>query len=147
MPRLGPDILEAIVVGWQKRPGERVEQDEAICIVSAGGEHAAVASPATGRLVRLLTSIGARVRTGASLAEVEGVAWNEVDTEAGPSDLSRFHSPAVRGLAAEHGLDLADILGSGIGGRIRREDVLAYLEARRDVDQSLETSQTERRIG
>ena len=45
-------------------------------------------------------------------------------------DLSTFHSPAVKRLAAEHELDLADIPGSGLGGRIRRDDVLAYLEAR-----------------
>ena len=132
MPVLGPETLEAVVIGWQKRPGDRVERDETICLVSAGGTRAAVASPASGRVVRLLTGISARVGTGASLAEVEveGVAWEEAESQAGPMDVSTFHSPAVRRLAAKHDLDLADIPGSGIGGRISREDVLAYLEAR-----------------
>ncbi|HYY74337.1 MAG TPA: E3 binding domain-containing protein [Solirubrobacterales bacterium] len=132
MPALGPDTLEVVVVGWQKRPGDPVERDETICIVSAAGTRAAIASPASGRLVRLLTGVGARVGAGAALAEVEveGVAWEEAKGEEGPMDLSTFHSPAVKRLAAEHELDLADIPGSGLGGRIRRDDVLAYLEAR-----------------
>src|SRR5438876_7790475 len=38
-------------------------------------------------------------------------------------------SPAVRKLAKEHNLDLSQIRGSGMGGRVTREDVLAYVEA------------------
>lgn len=40
-------------------------------------------------------------------------------------DLARFRSPAVRRLASEHGVDLADVRGTGRGGRITRTDVLA----------------------
>jgi 2-oxoglutarate dehydrogenase complex dihydrolipoamide succinyltransferase (E2) component len=39
-------------------------------------------------------------------------------------------SPLARRLAREHGLDLNDITGTGIGGRVRKEDILAYLEQR-----------------
>lgn len=42
-----------------------------------------------------------------------------------PIDLARFRSPAVRRLASEHGVDLADVRGTGRGGRITRSDVLA----------------------
>ena len=38
-------------------------------------------------------------------------------------------SPAVRRLAREHGLDLSGIRGTGMGGRITRDDVLRYLES------------------
>lgn len=42
-------------------------------------------------------------------------------------------SPLARRLAREHGLDLNDITGTGIGGRVRKEDILAYLEQRPSV--------------
>jgi 2-oxoglutarate dehydrogenase dihydrolipoamide succinyltransferase (E2 component) len=43
-------------------------------------------------------------------------------------DRSKFHSPVVRRIADEHGLDLDSVEGSGIGGRVRKADVLAFLE-------------------
>jgi pyruvate dehydrogenase E2 component (dihydrolipoamide acetyltransferase) len=43
-------------------------------------------------------------------------------------------SPAVRKLAREHNLDVSQIRGSGMGGRVTREDVLAYLEAQKVAD-------------
>lgn len=42
-------------------------------------------------------------------------------------------SPLARRLAREHGLDLNDVTGTGIGGRVRKEDILAYLEQRPSV--------------
>jgi pyruvate/2-oxoglutarate dehydrogenase complex dihydrolipoamide acyltransferase (E2) component len=187
LPELGTDVLEAILVGWVKRPGDRVEQDEAICIVSSEDMRAAIASSASGRLVRLLAVVGAHLGPGASLAEIELEAvvphWVEAGRDAAeelapdaahaeggsrlrpasagksasqlpeepgedpePSfepladpdpvprpepdlkELSSFHSPAVRRLSAEHGLDLSVVPGRGIGGRIRKEDVLSYLD-------------------
>jgi len=44
-------------------------------------------------------------------------------------DAAAYVTPLVRKLAADHGLDLAHITGSGIGGRIRKQDVLAAAEA------------------
>jgi pyruvate dehydrogenase E2 component (dihydrolipoamide acetyltransferase) len=43
-------------------------------------------------------------------------------------DWARWHSPVVRMLAAEHGVDLSQVEGTGAGGRIRKRDVLAYVE-------------------
>ena len=42
----------------------------------------------------------------------------------------RRYSPAVQRLADEHGIDLSQVQGTGISGRITRKDVLAYTEAR-----------------
>jgi pyruvate/2-oxoglutarate dehydrogenase complex dihydrolipoamide acyltransferase (E2) component len=71
LPDLGPDVLEASIVAWERRPGERVEQDEPICVVGANGMRAVVASSESGTLVRLLAGVGTRVEPGASLAEIE----------------------------------------------------------------------------
>ncbi|MGE3077235.1 MAG: dihydrolipoamide acetyltransferase family protein [Dehalococcoidia bacterium] len=44
-----------------------------------------------------------------------------------PDDRSRYYSPAVMRLATEHGVDLSQISGSGVGGRITRKDVEAFV--------------------
>ena len=183
LPDLGGRVLEAIVVGWEKHPGEWVEKDEPICIVSADGLHAAVASSASGYLVRLLAGVGVRIGPGTSLAEIatedlraesaertaepevaeepEPEVAEEPEPEVGPEPepvdeplaalkemfspfgdrrssrlsepepvkMSSFHSPAVKRLADQHGIDLALVTGTGAGGRVRKEDVLAHVEA------------------
>ncbi len=52
-------------------------------------------------------------------------------TPAGPGRADARMTPAVRRLLREHGIDPTEIVGTGLGGRITREDVLAYVEARR----------------
>ncbi|WP_404348798.1 2-oxoglutarate dehydrogenase, E2 component, dihydrolipoamide succinyltransferase [Phycicoccus jejuensis] len=47
------------------------------------------------------------------------------------SDASSYVTPLVRKLAADHGIDLASVTGTGIGGRIRKQDVLAAAEAKK----------------
>jgi pyruvate/2-oxoglutarate dehydrogenase complex dihydrolipoamide acyltransferase (E2) component len=41
----------------------------------------------------------------------------------------RRHSPVVQRIAAEHGIDLSQVEGTGRGGRVRKQDVLAFLES------------------
>ena len=52
-----------------------------------------------------------------------------IDASAASAQRPRF-SPAVRRLVEEHGIDPSTIAGSGLGGRVTRDDVLAHLEAR-----------------
>jgi pyruvate/2-oxoglutarate dehydrogenase complex dihydrolipoamide acyltransferase (E2) component len=47
----------------------------------------------------------------------------------GEADRSRFHSPVVRRIAGKHRVDLSRVQGTGIGGRVRKKDVLAYIES------------------
>ena len=104
--------------------------------------------PFEGRLVRINVGPGETVAIGTALAEleVEGApdaapepAGPAVDEDARPasSPASRHApassadgekvSPAVRRLLEDNGLELSQITGSGGGGRVRREDVIAYL--------------------
>jgi 2-oxoglutarate dehydrogenase dihydrolipoamide succinyltransferase (E2 component) len=48
------------------------------------------------------------------------------------ADRSHVVSPVVQRIAAEHGIDLAKVEGTGVGGRIRKKDVLAYIETGKD---------------
>jgi 2-oxoglutarate dehydrogenase dihydrolipoamide succinyltransferase (E2 component) len=52
----------------------------------------------------------------------------------GEADRSRFYSPIVRRIAEEHGVDLERVQGSGIGGRIRKRDLIAYIDSRPQGD-------------
>ncbi|UKD55353.1 2-oxoglutarate dehydrogenase, E2 component, dihydrolipoamide succinyltransferase [Amycolatopsis sp. FU40] len=51
-----------------------------------------------------------------------------------------YVTPLVRKLASEHGIDLASLTGSGVGGRIRKQDVLAAAEAKQKAAPAPETS-------
>jgi 2-oxoglutarate dehydrogenase dihydrolipoamide succinyltransferase (E2 component) len=48
--------------------------------------------------------------------------------EASEIDRSEFHSPVVRRIAEEHGVDLSQVPGTGVGGRVRKTDVVAFIE-------------------
>ena len=78
----------------------------------------------TGYLVKDVAPVGP-TGGGADPADPTEVSQPAVETRAGGARLS----PAVRRLVQEHDLDLKRITGSGMGGRITREDVLKYLES------------------
>jgi pyruvate/2-oxoglutarate dehydrogenase complex dihydrolipoamide acyltransferase (E2) component len=51
-----------------------------------------------------------------------------------PANGARRYSPVVQRIADQHGIDLAQVPGTGRGGRVRKQDVLAYLESTRPAD-------------
>lgn len=140
MPRLGESVTEGTVDRWLKQEGELVRLDEAIVEVVTDKVNAEVPSPVEGRLVRIQVQNGETVPIGTALAELE-VAGATVAAVAEPppapaprqptsSDAGRV-SPGIRKLLQDNGLDIGQIHGTGTGGRVRREDVVAYLAARR----------------
>jgi 2-oxoglutarate dehydrogenase E2 component (dihydrolipoamide succinyltransferase) len=147
MPQLGITVAEGTVVAWRKQPGDRVEADEAICDVSTDKVDSDVPAPAAGRVLELLVAVGTTVDVGTVIAtiEVEGesapagapssveVAPSSAADSAGTAasqrrrtpDGAERHSPVVVRLAAELGVALEHVAGTGTGGRVRKEDVLA----------------------
>src|SRR4030095_3027440 len=63
----------------------------------------------------------ARAPAAAKTGEGDGAPVEE--------DRAGFYSPVVRRIADKHGIDLTEVEGTGIGGRIRKRDVLAFIEA------------------
>jgi len=152
MPQLGESVTEGTVDKWLKHEGDLVMRDEPLVEVVTDKVNAEIPSPFEGRLVSISAREGETVRVGAVIAQIElpgpaagGAAGGSPAasmapaTGAGPKpaadtasassradgeDRPRF-SPAVRKLAAEHGLDPATLQGSGLGGRVTRDDVLA----------------------
>jgi 2-oxoglutarate dehydrogenase E2 component (dihydrolipoamide succinyltransferase) len=131
MPQMGISVAEGTIVEWRKRPGDWVEADEPVCDVSTDKVDVEIPSPAAGRLARLLVEPGETVEVGTVLAELEADAkpGEAHPEESADADRSRVYSPIVRRMAAERHVDLERVEGHGIGGRVRKADLLAFLEA------------------
>jgi pyruvate/2-oxoglutarate dehydrogenase complex dihydrolipoamide acyltransferase (E2) component len=142
MPQMGVSVAEGTIVEWTKRPGDWVERDETVCLVTTDKVDVEIPSPAAGRLSRVLVQRGDTVDVGTPLAELDvGARPGEAHPEehaddSAPAELnddetdrSGFHSPVVRRIAEQHGIDLSTVDGTGIGGRIRKRDLLALIES------------------
>jgi pyruvate/2-oxoglutarate dehydrogenase complex dihydrolipoamide acyltransferase (E2) component len=137
MPQMGISVAEGTIVEWRKRPGDWVEADEPICDVSTDKVDVEIPAPAAGRLERIVVGPGETVEVGALLAELDttakpGEAHPEESKEPPARDRSRVYSPIVRRMAAERELDLRQVEGHGVGGRVRKADLLAFLEAAKE---------------
>jgi 2-oxoglutarate dehydrogenase E2 component (dihydrolipoamide succinyltransferase) len=153
MPAMGVSVSEGTIAEWRKQPGDWVAYEETICLISTDKIDTDLPSPAAGRVEALLVAEGDTVDVGTVLARVATdakpgephAAEDVVPPEVAPAPKrasapapaaakpaangnGRRYSPVVSRIAAEHGLDLARIEGSGRGGRVRKQDVLAFLE-------------------
>jgi pyruvate/2-oxoglutarate dehydrogenase complex dihydrolipoamide acyltransferase (E2) component len=174
MPQMGVSVAEGTIVEWSKRPGDWVERDETVCLVTTDKIDVEIPSPAAGRLSKTLVEPGETVDVGTPLAELDASARpgeahpeehqdesepaqpteaaSQAETPAAPSsgdgeaDRSGFHSPVVRRMADEHGIDLSQVQGTGIGGRIRKRDLVALIEsgAETTAEPAAQPAETER---
>jgi 2-oxoglutarate dehydrogenase E2 component (dihydrolipoamide succinyltransferase) len=140
MPKMGISVSEGTILEWRKRPGDWIEADETIADVTTDKVDVEIPSPATGRVARLAVEVGETVPVGETIAEIDSGATpgqaHPVE-EATPAaaaeakeetDRSAFYSPVVKRVADKHGVDLERVEGTGIGGRVRKKDVLAHVE-------------------
>ncbi|HME91849.1 MAG TPA: dihydrolipoamide acetyltransferase family protein, partial [Myxococcaceae bacterium] len=146
MPQLGETVKEGTVTVWHKKVGEQVKEGERLFEVTTEKVDTEIPAPVSGVLSALLVPEGQTVQVGTTLAIIDEpgkavrvqpsaqrTAPESSATGSQPiarDDLARGErlSPVVRKLIAEHNLNPAEIRGSGAGGRITRDDVLAYLE-------------------
>lgn len=140
MPKLGETVTEGVVSQWLKQPGDPVAFDDPLFEVSTDKVDSEVPSPYDGVLLEILVNEGETVAIGTAVARIgePGAATAPSPPAASPSAAPAAGngrpgvplSPVVRRLAAEHGIDLAALPGSGAGGRIRREDIQQAIAAR-----------------
>lgn len=144
VPDLPESVADATVATWHKKPGEAVARDEVIVDIETDKVVLEVPAPDAGILVSIVEEEGATVLSRQLIAKLKlGAVAGEptkdktAATEASPdkrktADLSEETndalSPAVRRLLAEHNIDGSQVKGSGVGGRITREDVEAYMK-------------------
>ena len=150
LPRLGGAESDARILVWKKAPGESFKADESILEVETDKAVVEVPAPYDGVMGKHLTLVDALVGFDQALAEisVDDVVLGDATSAApaakvaahnpsqapikgGPVEAAlataqlgrRAASPVARKLAAESGVDLSQVSGSGPGGRIVRDDV------------------------
>ncbi|MEK7762476.1 MAG: dihydrolipoamide acetyltransferase family protein [Nitrospirota bacterium] len=136
MPQLGESIAEGTVVKWLVPVGGMIEKDQSLLEVETEKVALEIPSPATGRLSEIVVQEGETVPVGTLLARIESTPPSQVINRVGgtvvrpmelaPEDQDR-HSPAVRQLAKNHGVDLAQVKGTGAGGRVTKKDVQDFI--------------------
>ncbi|MGA2460842.1 MAG: dihydrolipoamide acetyltransferase family protein [Candidatus Bathyarchaeia archaeon] len=145
MPRLDPGMQSGKIVEWLKKEGEYVKKGEAILVVEGEKTTFEVEAPDSGVLSKILAPVGTDVevsRPVAIIGEASAQPQSPLTTQSQikPESPPRMEqkpttqadrviaSPAARRLAQEHGVDLTNLSGTGPGGRISREDVLATVQ-------------------
>ncbi len=132
IPSMGESVSEVILLEWLKGDGERVEQDEPLCVLETDKANVELPSPASGAL-KHLQSTDTTLTIGAVVAEIDETAESTAPAPASKPEPAAPKpepalSPAVRRLVEEHELDPAAIQGTGKDGRLTKKDVLAHLE-------------------
>jgi 2-oxoglutarate dehydrogenase E2 component (dihydrolipoamide succinyltransferase) len=146
VPSLPESVSDGTLVNWKKKPGDPVKRGENLVDLETDKVVLDIPAPADGVLGPILRQEGDIVTTGDVIATLEEGAVAQAEapapavaapvvpaapaTPVAEVDLEGL-SPAVRRLAAEHGLDVSKIPSSGRGGRVTKADVLAYLDARK----------------
>jgi pyruvate/2-oxoglutarate dehydrogenase complex dihydrolipoamide acyltransferase (E2) component len=136
MPQLGESIAEGTVVKWLVSVGGMIEKDQSLLEVETEKVALEIPSPATGMLSEIVVQEGGTVPVGTLLARIDSTPSSDVVNRVGgavvrpiepaPEGEDR-HSPAVRQLAKEHGVDLAQVKGTGAGGRVTKKDVQDFM--------------------
>ena len=147
MPQMGISVSEGTILEWRKQVGDAVEADETIADVTTDKVDVEIPCPASGTLTKILVEPGETVAVGTPIAEIDGdgeapengageARAEPAQPQSEPAqrngtaeaDRSRFHSPVVRRIADEHAIDLEQVEGTGIGGRVRKKDLVALIE-------------------
>ena len=153
LPKSGFSSEASTVIGWSVAEGDRVEEGQLLCEVETEKTTIEITAPASGLLRKILIHEGEKRPVGVTMGfigeadepipEVENTppptpeatrASTAPSPATGPRRAATGRvraSPAARKLAAEHGLDLAELSGSGPGGAITTGDVGRAVEASR----------------
>src|SRR5439155_28808 len=124
MPQLGETIVEGTILKWLKREGDAVDRDEPLFEISTDKVDTEVPAPAAAPPAAPAPAPAAAPAPAPAAAPAAAMA-NVPDR--GPR--SQILSPLVRRLAKEHDLDLAQVAGTGSGGRITKADVMEVISS------------------
>jgi 2-oxoglutarate dehydrogenase E2 component (dihydrolipoamide succinyltransferase) len=155
MPALGESVSEGTVTRWLKNIGDSVAVDEALLEVSTDKVDTEIPSPVAGTLLAIDVAVDTTVPVGARLGLIGGAGAQVTAAPTPPpapvvaapalvvaapvapvatapvaqapisQPADAYVTPLVRKLATELGVNLATVKGTGIGGRIRKEDLVA----------------------
>lgn len=159
MPKMGESIMEATILKWRKKPGDRVELDEPVLDIATDKVDSEVPSPVAGVLVEILFPENETVAINKAIAIIETEAGSaqpaaspavaqSAPVNAAPAAAQqpatsneqratgsdqRFYSPLVRTIAKEENISNAELdalRGTGMEGRVTKKDILEYVANR-----------------
>ncbi|HET6596641.1 MAG TPA: dihydrolipoamide acetyltransferase family protein [Anaerolineales bacterium] len=163
VPLLGEGIEEVTVTKWLKQEGDSVNELEPLLEVNTDKVDTEIPAPVSGTVLKILTEEGVPAKVGAVLAFIgkpgESVedsspaAVNKteskregrktvtpqsetIDVKPAAKQDTGFISPVVAKIAAEHGVNLQQVQGTGLHGRITKNDILDYVESQKSNVQS-----------
>ena len=153
-PDLPESVADATVVKWHKNAGESVKRDEILVEIETDKVVLEVPAVADGVLEIVLQPEGATVISKQLLGKLSTVTATETEVkevqtqELTPAERHNANltydgvnenlSPGIRRLIAEHDLDVSKIKGSGVGGRITREDVERFITQNSQPESAVE---------
>jgi len=146
MPSLGADMESGTLVEWRVKPGDRVRRGDIVALIDTDKAEVEVEIFVDGVVEELLVAPGAKLPVGTILARIREPAGAAASTPIGvakpvpppppaaapakaapplpaPTGPRLRASPLARRVAAELGVDLASVRGTGEGGAITRADV------------------------
>ena len=148
VPQLSESVAEATLVSWHKKAGEYVERDQNLIDVETDKVVLELPAPVSGVLVKVLKSDGGTVVSNEVIAQIDTEAKAAAQPNAtavqaaksaaaaapaaaAPAAAAKTASamPAAKKLAQEQGVDLAQVAGSGRGGRVTKADVIATVQS------------------
>jgi 2-oxoisovalerate dehydrogenase E2 component (dihydrolipoyl transacylase) len=146
MPQLGESVTEGTISKWLVSVGDKVNKYEPLAEVMTDKVNAEVPSSFTGMIKELIAGEGDTLAVGEIIctieieggnpAEMHAVDKKQVEEIVGAKAVSEAdqgnkarYSPAVLKISQENGIDLAQVQGSGAGGRITRKDLLKLIES------------------
>ncbi len=154
VPDLPESVADGSVATWHKKPGDSVKRDEVLVEIETDKVILEVPASQDGILDAILEDEGATVVSRQVLGRIRpsdssGLPTEEKSqsTESTPAqrqtasleeETNDTLSPAIRRLIAEHSLDAAAIKGSGVGGRLTREDIESHLANRKSAPAAAE---------
>ncbi|MGE0406237.1 MAG: 2-oxo acid dehydrogenase subunit E2 [Candidatus Korobacteraceae bacterium] len=151
MPQMGESIFEGTITKWLKKPGERVSQDEPLFEISTDKVDAEIPAPIGGVLKEIRAAQGETVQVNTVVAVIAAEGTAPATTpKAAPAPAKAAappapaaaepeqevdgvrSSPLVRKIAKENGVDLRQVPGSGMGGRITKEDIERFIATQKE---------------
>jgi 2-oxoglutarate dehydrogenase E2 component (dihydrolipoamide succinyltransferase) len=128
VPSSGESVTEGILARWLKPNGSYVEANEAVCELETDKAALEVNAPVAG-VLSIVVQEGNTVQVGAVIGRLDEKATAPSPRPSSPPAAMPPSTPSARKLAADAGLKLDQITGSGRGGRVLKEDVLAATAA------------------
>lgn len=147
MPQLGESVTEGTIVKWLVAVGDMVNKYDPLAEVMTDKVTAEIPSSSAGVIKEIMVSEDETVETGKTICSIdngnneispkssgEGVKEAVISQEvAKPTKENKNqkirYSPAVLKLSQEHGIDLQQVKGTGVEGRVTRKDILRIIES------------------